>query len=40
MPPLKVKWKTDLEKGVVTSNFEVRLLPELMTMTDDDDDDD
>lgn len=24
MPPLKVKWKTDLEKGVVTSNFERR----------------
>jgi hypothetical protein len=24
MPPVRVKWKTDLEKGVVTSNFERR----------------
>jgi hypothetical protein len=23
MPPIRIKWKTDLEKGVVTTNFEV-----------------
>jgi len=27
MPPTRLKWKTDLEKGVVIAGFEVRDFP-------------